>query len=154
METPSTAIVVCPFTRYDLLPQEETARPICSWPIDTAAGRARLHQVIAGTSETLWDWCSLEPVELRITDLAAHFTSWSPEDRPDEVVAGPMLSLVGPDGIYHTCSPSVHESLKQIILLEGPPPWNPAVVVRVERAQTRSKRTRLCVTLLGRTAIP
>lgn len=134
---------------YEDLPHTVADRPICSWPLDTVEGRARLHQVISGTSSVLWDQCESAPLEILITDLAAHYSSWESAENPGELIAGPMLTMIGPSGQWHTGSDAVYESLRQLMMLEGPPPWNPALWLRVSRAPTRNKRMRMAVVYLG-----
>lgn len=153
-ELPCDLIGVMPIqmaiASYSNLPQTPADKPICTWDLSTTEGRARLHQVISGESYSLWDSCESGELLITVSDMAAHFSSFQPQDGDGELVAGPMLTLIGPNRSYHSGSANVYESLRQLMLLEGPPPWNPPVRLRISRAPTRNKRTRCVVAYIGR----
>jgi hypothetical protein len=135
---------------YKQLPLTENARPLCTWPLDTTEGRAKLHQVLNQSSPSLWDMCERGSYQFRVCNLAVHFSSWEPEDRKGELVEGPMFHLVGPEETYHSGADGVFLSLQQLALLEGLPPWDPPVVLRAERVPTRNRRMRLALMFIGR----
>jgi hypothetical protein len=135
---------------YKALPILPTSPPVCTWSLAETKGRARLHQCINGAGPSLWDMCEKGPYQFLVEHLAANFTSWEPEDRPGELVEGPMFYLIGPNEILHSGSDGVYLSLQQLAMLEGAPPWNPPVVMRAERAPTRNRRMRLALSFIGR----
>jgi hypothetical protein len=142
-----TSLIV---STYDQLPQSMTSKPVCTWPLDTVWGRALLHQTIVGKNDSIWDACEKGPMEFRVQHLAAHYGEFESEESPGEIVAGPKISIVGPGGAYHTGSQWVWDSLRQLALIEGPPPWDPPVVLRAERLLTRNRRTRMALVYVGR----
>jgi hypothetical protein len=135
---------------YKVLPILPTSPPVCTWSLAETKGRARLHQCINGAGPSLWDMCEKGPYQFLVEHLAANFTSWEPEDKPGELVEGPMFYLIGPNEILHSGSDGVYLSLQQLAMLEGPPPWNPPVLLRAERAPTRNRRMRLALSFIGR----
>lgn len=135
---------------YETLPLTADRQPVCTWPLTDVAGRAKLHQLIAGNTLVLWDLCEQKPIEIIVSDIAASFGSYEPEDRPGELVEGPVFYLCGPQGDYHTGGGSIFRSLQQLSLIEGAPPWHPPIILRAERCPTRSRKTRLALTFIGR----
>jgi hypothetical protein len=135
---------------YEALPSTIDAPAICTWPLDTTKGRARLHQTINGKSMSLWDLCESGPFTFEVTDLAAHFASYESEDKPGEVIEGPRICMIGPKGVYQSGSEYVFRALQELAKLEGLPPWNPSVVLCATRVPTRNKRTRMALELIDR----
>ena len=144
------AVVPTMLAHWSALPTKADMPPVCTWPLTTEEGRAMLHQVIAGQSVVLWDECEREPYTFRVRHLAAHYGEYEPEDRPGELVAGPILSLIGDGVVYHTSSETCFRSLQQLALLEGAPPWEPMVILQAQRLPTRNRRVRLALTYHGR----
>ena len=135
---------------YSNLPVAADNVPVCTWPLDAIEGRVLLHRIINGLSLAIWDMCEKDSCLIQVTHLAACFREYESEDKPGEVISGPLIYLVGPKGTYHTGSEMVFRSLQELAKIEGPPPWNPAVVLQAERVPTRNRRTRIALTLVGR----
>lgn len=146
---PQELVKVGILTSYESLPMSDSLPPVCTWQLTTVEGKAKLHQLIAGKSLVIWDECERGPVDIVISDLAASFGSWEPEDRPGELIEGPIFYLVGPGQAYHTGSALVYRAMQQLALIYGPPPWHPPVILRCERVPTRNRKMRLAVTLVG-----
>lgn len=135
---------------YDNLPITAGKRPVCTWSLDTVEGRAKLHQCTQGGSFVLWDRIVTEPFQFEVTHLAASFSEWEKDEKTGELVSGPMIYLLGPTGIWHSSSEMVYRSLQELALLEGLPPWEPAVILQAERVPTRNKNVRIALTMIGR----
>jgi len=135
---------------YDLLPHTPDASPMCTWPLDTEAGCVKLHAVMQGGGITLWDVIGVNPITITVDHLAAHYGEFESESRPGEMVKGPIISLLGPMGTWHTNSEWVWLSIIQLIQLIGPPPWLPPVILRAERMTTRKRNVRMALTFIGR----
>lgn len=92
---------------------------------------------LAGDSDSLWD---AEPDQIiLVSDLIAHFAERT-DDETGETTAGPMLTLIGPDSVWHTGSQYAFRCLQSIAYLTGRPPWNPPIAVYARRKRSRNKR--------------
>lgn len=134
----------------ELVPVSAGMPAVCTWPLTESKGRARLHQVLQGAGPTLWDLCEHGSFRFVCNNLAAAFREFESEDKPGELIQGPMYFLVGPVMTYHSGSEGIFDSLMDLALLEGYPPWEPGVILQAERVPTRRKRTRMALTFIDR----
>lgn len=124
-------------SHYSALPALEGAGVMTTLDLRQPANIVRLQHALAGSSDSLWD---LSPDRvLGITDLAAHYAS-AVDEETGEIRSGPMIALIGPDGVYHTGSQFVFRALQLIAMLKGRPPWQPPIRMRAVRVRSRNKR--------------
>ena len=124
-------------SHYSALPHSEGAGMMTTLDLTQRANIIALNHALNGESESLWD---LPPDQvIRVTDLIAHYGERTNEDT-GELVKGPMLTLLGPDGIYHTGSQYAFRALQMIALTDGRPPWHPPKAIRAVRNRSRNKR--------------
>ena len=125
------------FAHYSALPAAEGAGLITT--IDMSGPRAvvMLQNILAGGGESLWD----QPPEriIHVVNATAHFAT-ATDDETGEVRSGPMITLSGPDGNFHTMSQYAFRALQLIAILRGAPPWHPPIAVQAVRLRSRNKR--------------
>lgn len=124
-------------SHYSALPHAEGAGLMTTLDLTQRANVLIVQEALAGGGESLWD---LPPDKIiRVSDLIAHYTTSTDEETGEER-SGPMLTLIGPDGTFHTGSEFAFRNLQSIALLTGRPPWNPPVAIRAKRQRSRNKR--------------
>jgi Phage Single-stranded DNA-binding protein len=124
-------------SHYSALPSQEGAGIMTTLDLSLRDGVVMVQQALAGESESLWD--QRPDRVIRVTDLIAHYAERIDEET-GETISGPMLTLIGPDGVYHTGSQFAFRALQSIAILAGPAPWNPAIKIRPVRVRSRNKR--------------
>lgn len=98
---------------------------------------ARVVNALNDASESTWDVESGQVI--RVSDLIAHYNE-SIDPQTGELRAGPMLTLLGPDGTWHTGSQFAFRALQRIALVKGRPPWDPPVRLIPVRPRSRNAR--------------
>jgi hypothetical protein len=138
---------------WSALPQRED-HPIVS-TIDLADPRNRtlIHAAVAGESESLWDICAKGAVEIEVQDIIAHYAEYESEESPGEIRTGPMLTLIGPGGTYHTGSQYAFRALQLVAQLGDIPPWLPPMRFLVRRQLSRAKRDYQTLICIGRAVL-
>lgn len=124
-------------SHYSALPHAEGAGLMTTLDLSLRANVLIVQQALAGESESLWD-CKPERI-IRVSDLIAHYTE-AVDEETGGTRSGPMLTLIGPDGVFHTGSQFAFRALQTIALLTGRPPWNPPVAIRAQRCTSRNKK--------------
>lgn len=124
-------------SHYSALPNAEGAGLMTTLDLGVRANVVLVQNALHGESESLWDQ---KPERIiRVADLIAHYTSYVSEETGEEQ-SGPMLTLLGPDGVFHTGSQYAFRSLQDIAFLQGRPPWIPPIMIRAVRVKSRNKR--------------
>lgn len=124
-------------SHYSSLPSSEGAGLMTTLDLGVRANVIAVQNALHGESESLWDQ---KPERIiRVADLIAHYTSYVSEETGEEH-SGPMLTLLGPDGVFHTGSQYAFRALQDIAFLAGRPPWIPPIVIRAVRVTSRNKR--------------
>lgn len=124
-------------SHYSSLPSAEGAGLMTTLDLAVRANVILVQNALHGESESLWDQ---KPERIiRVADLIAHYTSYVSEETGEEQ-SGPMLTLLGPDGVFHTGSQYAFRSLQDIAFLQGRPPWIPPIMIRAVRITSRNKR--------------
>lgn len=124
-------------SHWSALPHQEGAGIVTTLDITRPAVAVELQNILCGETESLWD---MSPDDLlAITDFTATFGRGI-NDETGEEWAGPIVTLSGPDGAWHTKSEYAFRALQLIGYLRGPPPWNPPLVVSPARCRSRNKR--------------
>ncbi len=136
-QLPATITDLGILSHYSALPQSEGAGIMTTLDLTERQNVIALNHALNGDSESLWDQ---KPDRIiRVTDLVAHYGERMNEET-GEMQCGPMLTLIGPDGIYHTGSQYAFRALQLIALLDGRPPWYPPKAIRAVRNTSRNKR--------------
>jgi len=138
---------------WSLLPHQDGLPALATWDITTKEGKERLAVALTARSVTLWDLCEEKPVEIEVGELTACYGEFESEDKPGELVTGPILTLIGPAGAFHTCSEFAFRSLQQIANVIGQPPWHPSIRVMVSRLTSRKRRAYLHLQYVGRSVV-
>jgi hypothetical protein len=140
-------------SHWSSLPHEEGQVIVSTLNMVDPRNRILIQQAIAGESESLWDVCAKGPAEIEVQDIIAHYTEYESEETPGELRRGPMLTLIGPSGRWHTGSEYAFRALQVCALLGDLPPWEPPMRFRVQRALSRNKRDYQTLLCLGRTVV-
>lgn len=122
---------------YSSLPAVEGAGIMTTLDITSSAGQMALIAAVNGESASLWDLPAGAVVTIQ--HIVAHFTT-SVDEETGEERCGPMLTLIGPEGNYHTGSQFAFRALQLVAMLRGAPPWHPPIRVRPVRVRSRNKR--------------
>lgn len=122
---------------YSSLPAVEGAGIMTTLDVTTSAGQQALSVAVLGESASLWDLPAGAVVVIQ--HIVAHFAT-AVDGETGEVRSGPMLTLIGPEGCYHTGSQFAFRALQLIAMLRGAPPWHPPIRVRPVRVRSRNKR--------------
>lgn len=86
---------------------------------------------------------------LRVSNIIAHMIQLL-DEKTGEIVSVPRLVLVTPEGEgYHAVSNGMLSSMKKLIGLFGPAPWEPPVVIKPRRVPTRSGFETMVFEILG-----
>lgn len=122
---------------YAALPHSEDAGILTTLDLTQRSNVVLLQNALAGDSVSLWD---VQPDRIiRVNDMVAHYSHYISEETGEEV-SGPMLTLIGPDGIYHTGSEYAFRGMQMIAYAHGRPPWRPPVSIRAIRCRSRKQR--------------
>lgn len=140
-------------SHYSTLPHKEGAPVVSTLDLRTEANRLLVHKAVAGESVSLWDLCAKGPLEIEVADIIAHYTEYESEESPGEIRSGPMLTLIGPSGIFHTGSQFAFRALQLCAQLGDPAPWEPAMRFLVQRQLSRAKRDYQTLICLGRSVV-
>lgn len=135
---------------YSALPSVEGSLAVWTYPLITQDDRIALHRMITTPSPSLWDLTADGPIQFACFGLAAHFGEHESEDRPGELIQGPILTLIGPKVCYHTGSKYVFRSLQQLASLLGPAPWDPPVILEARRYTSRNRRVYQSISCVDR----
>lgn len=129
---------------YSALPDSEAAGCVTTLDLSLRDNQRQLQNILAGESKSLWD----APADkiIRVKDITAHFAE-VPDEETGEVVGKRIITLTGPDGIYHTCSQYAYRDLQRSVLLTGWRPGDPPLKIRPSRARTRKGNTRQAIVL-------
>lgn len=122
---------------YSALPHSEEAGIVTSLDLSQRVNALALQNAIAGESKSLWDCKPGEVIE--VSDIIAHYATRRDEETGEET-SGPMLTLLGPSGIFHTMSQYAFRALQLCAPLCGRPPWNPPIKLRPVRCRSRNNR--------------
>lgn len=124
-------------SHYNSLPSQEGAGLMTTLDLAIRSNLVMVQAAMCGDSESLWDQ---KPERIiRVSDLIAHYAEYMNEES-GEIQSGPMLTLIGPDGIFHTMSQFAFRALQSIAYLQGRPPWVPPIMIRAVRVNSRNKR--------------
>jgi len=140
-------------SHWSLLPHNDGLPALATWDITTNEGKERLAIALTKPSKTLWDLCEEKPIEIEIDELTACYGEFESEDKPGELVTGPIITLLGPAGAFHTGSEYAFRSLRQIANVIGPPPWHPSIRVTASRLTSRKRRAYLHLQYIGRSVV-
>jgi len=138
---------------WSLLPHKDNLPALATWDITTREGKERLAVALTAPSKTLWHMCEEKPVEIEVDELVACYGEFESEDKPGELVTGPILTLLGPAGAFHTGSEYAFRSLRQIANVIGPPPWHPSIRLTASRLTSRKRRAYLHLQYAGRSVV-
>jgi hypothetical protein len=122
---------------WSALPQSEAGGIMTTLDLTKRANVITLQNAVAGESTSLWD-CEPSAVIL-VSHLVAHYATRFSEETGEEQ-SGPMLTLIGPDGIFHTGSQYAFRALQLCAPLCGRPPWHPPIKLRPVRCKSRNDR--------------
>lgn len=100
-------------------------------------GPIMLQNILAGGGTSLWDL----PADtiVRVEHVTAHGALVT-DEATGEVTEKALITLSGPDGIFHTGSMYAFRALQLIGMLRGAPPWQPPVAIKAIRVPSRNKR--------------
>lgn len=122
---------------YSALPAVEGAGVMTTLDLTRRENLITVQNALSGKSESLWD---IDPqMVIHVQHVIAHYAERVDEETGEET-SGPMLTLIGPDGNYHTGSKYAFRALQAIACLCGPAPWNPPIALRAVRQRSRNKR--------------
>jgi hypothetical protein len=152
-----TAVIVLPADRKQAHPlMESTILPACpgdppltTWCLDDAAGRIKLQNVLVGETVSLWDLCDKEGWNFLCTDVCVRFASRIVDEATGETKDGPLIYLVGPEGVFTTSSPSAYRALALVQAVGFSAPWNPPMQLEARRNRSRNKREFLTIICHG-----
>lgn len=134
---PALMVQLGVLAHYSDGPMTEDDGIITTLDLRDAAAQVALQQALAGYSESLWD-CKPERI-VRVEHVVRHFAEAQDEETGD-IRSGPMLTLIGPDGVFHTMSKYAFRSFQLIAHLRGAPPWLPPIMIRAFKPTSRNKR--------------
>jgi len=135
---PDAAPMVSLLDHYSSLPHTESSPILSTLDLTIPANQLRVQHAIAGGSVSLWD--VVEAGAIEVTDLVAHYTEAVLEET-GELKAGPMLTLLGPDGVWHTGSEFAYRALQTVCkLTRRLPPFDPPLKLRPVRLTSRARR--------------
>lgn len=120
---------------YSALPHSPQAGISTTLDLTQPANVVLVQNVLASDDGTTWEMPPDAP--FKVSDLIFHFVE-KIDPKTGEDVSGPMMSMVGPDGVYHSGSQYAYRDLQRIALLRGMPPWHPPIVVRAVRSRSRN----------------
>jgi hypothetical protein len=135
---------------WSALPQSESAPVLATWDVTTTAGKNRLAIAITAPAESLWDMCENGNFKFEVDDIVVTFDEYESEERPGEIISGPVLTLFSPRGRYRTGSQPAFRALQRIAASIGQPPWNPPVQCEALRRGSRNRKIYLHIQYLGR----
>lgn len=118
-------------------PMSEDAGIITTLDLRDPPAQLQLQAALAGDSESLWDQ-KPERV-IRVEHVIRHYAE-AQDEETGEIRAGPMLTLIGPDGTFHTMSKYAFRAFQLIAHLRGAPPWRPTIAIRSVKPTSRNKR--------------
>jgi hypothetical protein len=138
---------------YSHLPHAEDAGVQATLDLTDPRNRVLVHAAVAGESASLWDLCAYGPAEIDVQHLIAHYAEYESEETPGEIRKGPMLTMIGPGGIYHTGSVFAFRALQLAAQLGDVPPWDPPMRFQARRASSRNRRQYQTLICLGRSVV-
>jgi len=138
---------------WSALPQNESAPVLATWDITTVAGKNRLAVALTAPAETLWDMCEKGNFNFEVDDIAVTFEEYESEEKPGEIISGPVLTLFSPSGRYRTGSEPAFRALQRIAQAIGQPPWHPPIQCIALRRFSRNRKSYLHIQYLGRSEL-
>jgi hypothetical protein len=124
---------------------------VSSLDLTILENRITVQNALTAESVSLW---KLAPERvIRVEHVIRHFVRTIDEETGEER-AGPMLTLLGPDGQYHTMSEWAFRDFQNIVRACCPPPWTPPIRIRALRVPTRKERIRQSIILVSYEEIP
>lgn len=134
---PALAVQLGVLAHYSDGPMTDDAGIITTLDLRDPMAQVELQQALAGDSESLWD---VKPDHIiRVEHVVRHYAE-AQDEETGEIRSGPMLTLIGPDGVYHTMSKYAFRSFQLIAHLRGAPPWRPPIMIRAVKPTSRNKR--------------
>lgn len=134
---PALLVQLGVLAHYSDGPMSEDGGIITTLDLRDQSAQLQLQHALSGDSESLWD---LKPERiLRAEHVIRHYAE-ALDEETGEIRGAPMLTLVGPDGVFHTMSKYAFRSFQLIAHLRGAPPWRPPIMIRASKPTSRNKR--------------